>query len=307
MNRAIRQSGIGLIELMISITVGLLVMAGVIQLFASANQNSVTAEGASRIQENIRYALARIGDDIARAGNLGCHSFAARPNGYFTNDLVVAETWDDDFANNFIFGINDDPETGGDAAVLDETDTLLVRYADAASTLEITDVVSSSEFRFADASAVTTNDVVMAGTCSEAHLFQAVVNGNDISMANGTHTISTTESLAFLYTGNTGVHEYYIGGSSCAANAQVDCSLYRRTNGGAGEELVKGVHNMQVEYVIDGATTYHSSADLITNGLNLADIDRVRVTLDFNAEDVTQDGNLLTKTVRRTFSVRNQL
>ncbi len=71
------QSGFGLVELMISVALGLIIMAGVVQLFANSTQSRITAEGASRLQENIRYAMQRIGDDVARAGNMGCLSFAA--------------------------------------------------------------------------------------------------------------------------------------------------------------------------------------------------------------------------------------
>jgi type IV pilus assembly protein PilW len=76
-SKSFKERGLGLVELMVSVTVGLIIMGGVVQLFASSQQTSITAEGVSRLQENIRYAMQRVGEDIYRAGNMGCFSFAA--------------------------------------------------------------------------------------------------------------------------------------------------------------------------------------------------------------------------------------
>ena len=75
--RLVKQSGLSLVELMISITISLVIMGGVLQLYASATRNASSAQGVSRLQENIRYAVARLGNDIARAGNMGCFSLSA--------------------------------------------------------------------------------------------------------------------------------------------------------------------------------------------------------------------------------------
>lgn len=72
-----RQQGIGLVELLVSATIGLIIMLGVTQLFVSSRETSANADAMSRIQENMRYAMQRIGDDIYRAGNMGCMSFVS--------------------------------------------------------------------------------------------------------------------------------------------------------------------------------------------------------------------------------------
>ncbi len=86
-----KQSGIGLIELMISMLIGLFIMAGVVQMFSTTSQNAVVSAGASRIQENSRYVYTRIAEDIAQTGNLGCVSVsnADRGNaGTFMDNLL---------------------------------------------------------------------------------------------------------------------------------------------------------------------------------------------------------------------------
>lgn len=85
------QLGLGLIELMISMLIGLFIMAGVVQMFSTTTQNAVANTGLSRIQENSRYVYARIAEDIAQTGNLGCVSTTVMRdpgNGLFENFFV---------------------------------------------------------------------------------------------------------------------------------------------------------------------------------------------------------------------------
>jgi type IV pilus assembly protein PilW len=132
------QSGLSLVELMVSITLGLLIMAGVVQLFASSSTSSQTVQASARIQENIRYIMTRIGNDIAQAGNLGCYSssVASSVKGSYKNQLdapsvltltniIVPPSIFSNFASPFASGTDGSP--GG---VLPDTDTLMVNYVD---------------------------------------------------------------------------------------------------------------------------------------------------------------------------------
>ncbi|WP_299771488.1 PilW family protein [uncultured Pseudoteredinibacter sp.] len=67
-----RQQGVGLIELMVSVTIGLLIMAGVVQLYLTSVESQRSQEGLSRIQENIRFASNRLNDEGSSSGFLGC-------------------------------------------------------------------------------------------------------------------------------------------------------------------------------------------------------------------------------------------
>jgi type IV pilus assembly protein PilW len=70
------QHGFSIIELMVSITISLLLLAGVVTMFIGSKQSYETTERLSRIQENGRYALDQIVDDLRSAGFQGC----AKPN-----------------------------------------------------------------------------------------------------------------------------------------------------------------------------------------------------------------------------------
>lgn len=65
--------GLSLIELMISIAIGLFILAGMVSIFASSSQSHQELEKASRQIENGRYATQMLRDDIELAGFYGDH------------------------------------------------------------------------------------------------------------------------------------------------------------------------------------------------------------------------------------------
>ncbi|MGH1440961.1 MAG: PilW family protein [Cellvibrionaceae bacterium] len=132
------QLGLGLIELMISMLIGLFIMAGVVQMFSTTTQNAVANTGLSRIQENSRYVYARITEDIAQTGNLGCVSTTVSrdtgdgPENFFANNnlLGLASAAGEPF--DFSSIVNGDQAanaaTNPAGLVAAGTDTFRVRY-----------------------------------------------------------------------------------------------------------------------------------------------------------------------------------
>lgn len=72
MNLRSRMSGLSLIELMIALVIGLVLLLGVIQIFSASRTAAQLSEGASRAQENGRFALDYLARDIRMAGHFGC-------------------------------------------------------------------------------------------------------------------------------------------------------------------------------------------------------------------------------------------
>lgn len=67
-----RQAGLSLIELMISLVIGLILMLGITQIFIASHAASRLSEGVARAQENGRFALDFLERDIRMAGHTGC-------------------------------------------------------------------------------------------------------------------------------------------------------------------------------------------------------------------------------------------
>ena len=67
-----KSQGFTLVELMIAITIGLIILAVLSQVFVSSKQTYRVQEALSRLQENGRYAVDFMGRDIRKAGYAGC-------------------------------------------------------------------------------------------------------------------------------------------------------------------------------------------------------------------------------------------
>lgn len=67
-----RMAGLSLVELMIAMAIGLVVMLGVVQVFAASRESYRLSEGLARVQENSRFALDTLQRELRMAGHFGC-------------------------------------------------------------------------------------------------------------------------------------------------------------------------------------------------------------------------------------------
>ena len=71
---AARQRGLSLIELMISITIGLFLLAGLVGIFVNSSQTSAELTKSAQQLENGRFAMQILSDDISLAGYYGFYA-----------------------------------------------------------------------------------------------------------------------------------------------------------------------------------------------------------------------------------------
>lgn len=65
--------GFSLVELMVAIVIGLIITIGVVQIFSANRATYQLDEGLARAQENGRFAIEFLAQDIRHAGYLGCN------------------------------------------------------------------------------------------------------------------------------------------------------------------------------------------------------------------------------------------
>ena len=380
--------GIGLIELLVSMFIGLFIMAGVVQMVGTTSQNAANSNALSRIQENVRFAFSRIEDDLMRAGNMGCvsssvsydaisnnNSFGGQDpraltnvnrmvDSLLTNDTNRNERYD---YNNLIGGFdiagadrNTDPNANPDTSLsVADTDTFVFRIVDQSSRLLVNSAPDPlGSLQVADAAALAAENVrpfqvVNIANCERSvALMVAEVDGANVTWnttaapdpgSNANQVNSTTEtnfnddnssdaSPIYLYAGETGAYRYYIGtsafgvasGQACNTDGNKQfCALFRVSDGN-GEELVDGVHNMQVTYGVTSinaagneAFIYQTATQINELGDVAADrawnsVDRVRIELQVNSVSNVATGNAadaepLEETYIRTINLFNQL
>ena len=79
-----KQQGFSLIELMVAMVIGLIILLGLVSLFTSSSNLNRAQSGLSVLQENGRYAMMRIKQDIENAGRKHCATVALPSS--FTTD-----------------------------------------------------------------------------------------------------------------------------------------------------------------------------------------------------------------------------
>jgi type IV pilus assembly protein PilW len=84
-----RQAGLSLIELMISITIGLLVLAGMLTLIVGQSRARAEIDKSGRQFENGRYALTILQDDIQHAGYYGQYAGVMTPLSALPNPCSI--------------------------------------------------------------------------------------------------------------------------------------------------------------------------------------------------------------------------
>ncbi len=237
-----RQNGLSLVEMMVAITISLILLAGVIQIFLGSKQSYRLNENMSRIQESGRFAMEFLARDIRMIGYQGCASLdSVQPNiianpapaGGFNNDVVVTGA---DNVNNVIIGT---------LPVRDGTDTINIRRGGGCQARLAGNMTANNANvqLTADPSCFAAGDVLLITDCKDVDIFRAT----NVSQAAGTITIAhasganTTNFLSKAYSTEAFVMKYidftyFLSGET----------LYRDN-----QPLVDGVLDMQVLYGID--------------------------------------------------------
>lgn len=272
-----QQKGISLVELMISITIGLILMTGVVQLFLSSRATFSTQQALARVQESGRLAIDFLSGDIRMAGFTGCGSRRTQLKTTLNDKALLSYKFD--VAVEGVDDVTGNPPAGYPDTALEGTDILVVRSA-SGSSLGIKEM-NDENYVYArytsdaapcgpeqtGSSGICSGDILVVANCNAARVFQAteiVGNestgevriahaagenpGNEITTWGGGDDPSSDESfgqddsqiLQMITT------VYYI-----AEGTSGQPSLWQEVNGLDRQELLEGVQDMQLEYGLD--------------------------------------------------------
>ncbi len=269
LTQAHRQRGFSLVELMVAVTIGLIILAAVSGIFVTSKTTYNTQDNLARLQENARFAIYYLSEDIRRAGFSGCLEDVANvknnlttPTNFFYNASIALEGMDNNSAGNWY--PSNTVLTPTDQRV--GTDAITMRSA-GASNISITQYMppTSAELNL---SAIPTGefaigDIIMVSNCTHADIMQITTvqtaslklqhNPGGGTPGNLTpHTLSTgygpgpPPAKVMKFTSRT----YYVM-NRANADGTITPVLVRQDNGGAVQELIEGVENMQISYGID--------------------------------------------------------
>ncbi len=267
-NQIKHQQGLTLVELMVAMVLSLFLIAGVMQVYLSNTQAYRMTEASSRVQENARFAFRFLTKDIRMAGYQGCAGQAMtvtntlNGNASFLYDFEVALEGFEAGGNEWSPSINaaiTNPLAGSD---------IIVIRGMFGSGAEITGQPSNSAdcnnyssytavLKISNANSLSDGDIVIAGNCTRASIFQITqINngGNIVHNTGGARSPgNSTKDLAACYAGNGQLQKITTTAFYIRNNPANIPSLYRKDISNAAavaQELVEGVESMDITYGI---------------------------------------------------------
>lgn len=299
--------GVSLIEIMISLTIGLIIIAGIGYAYLGSKQSFRTQDALSRMQEGARIAFELMAKDIRMAGFTGCP-----PNTAASGDINVLSNvtvWYKNLLGQPLVGYEKTSGawsafpagvTGVVGSVI-AGDALTVLHADTDNSYIVSSHdAGSSQFTLTANAKIKQGAILIAAEsdCSRTAIFQNSDDddddGDDIVIHGSSgevpeFALGSPSGTSYPFTANSRLYPlsavtYYIGD----VNNDGEPSLFRETLDASGgnpattaEELVEGVQDMQLLYGEDTLDAV-DKVDVYRTANNVADWTRViaiRVTL----------------------------
>jgi type IV pilus assembly protein PilW len=303
-----RQKGFTLIELMLSMSLGLILLIGIFNVLLINLQSYRVQASVSRIQEVGRHVLEELAINIRNSGHRGC----VRGNANFVSWL------NSNYFSNFnqaVVGYN--AEVSGWSTTLPNelgtvsagTDVLSIAGAieiDAVIAEAMTDPLDTTiKVRESQASFVS-GDLVIFSDCLTSDLFEtggstsdgagnAVIANN---VTTGTQPGNTAQPMTKAYDAGDHIYRHLVTSYFVAASGQgTGNALWRRVGTRPAEELVEGVDQLQIEFAVDTNGDGAVDSYVAPGAANLNQIIAARVFLLLRSLD-----NLAVDADTRTFT-----
>lgn len=291
--------GLSLIELMIAILIGLLVSAAAVSMFISNRQVYRAAESLGRIQENLRVSFELMAHDVREAGGNPCDASTGSDAPPFYNLVTdfASNWWSNLGAGGGVVSYNDGALGGTHAG----SDAIEVLYSEDSGARSLDTQASPSAAIALNAAAANLQNgqLVLACDFRQSALFAASLSGTSLTAPTG--LLSTFRKNTII--ADLKAQRWYV-----ADNNNGGRSLFRRqlviSGGvpgvGAAEEIIDGVDNMQLQYLVGNAW--------VDGAANLSGARAVQVTLDLegNEANVGTDGQPLRRTLTHTIALRSR-
>lgn len=325
---AARERGFGLVELMVSLALGLLVVGGATVMFTATRQASASTENLSRIQESVRTSYDLMVREVREAGGTPCDAQLLVAN-VLNNAQGATPTW---------WAAWGEPLRGFDGATAFDgvavgtavaervagTAALVVRNVTSVDGLAVAmhDNAAASFTLNKTNHGVLAGDLMMVCNYGQAAVFE-VSNANqatttvvhntgagapgNCSKGLGIPTVCSAVGTTYQFKPNAHVGRlsaaaWYIGNNGRTGTG--GRSLYRVTRTGT-EEVADGVRDMQLTFLIAGSNDYVAATAVADWTLVRA----VRFNVSYEGPDAgvstTGTGQRLVRNVAFTVNFRN--
>jgi type IV pilus assembly protein PilW len=289
--------GFSLVELMVAMAISLLLLMGVVALFVSSRASYETTERLSRVQENGRFALDQMTNDVRAAGFQGCSRAVntsrrvdyainrLNNSGWLTWNFGVTTQGFEGASGSFVpaldaatIGLSPAPNVGGDVLVL----RIPRREAQTMYTVNATTATGALEVANVTPAPFAVGDTVMVTDCEARAWFSVTsYSAGVIGHAAGGASTKSPGNIdgdlfhpfrAYSHIVPVDTIVYYLAPSTQFPGADpVRLSLWRRTgNAAVSDEIADGIDRLEVQYGVESAgTVSYVDASAVTNWDNV--------------------------------------
>ena len=290
------QQGLSLIELMVGITLSLLLILGVTQIFLTSKNTYSSNQALSAVQESGRFAVELMARDIRNAGYRGqCLQLV-------TNHI--------DDAEDAVWALNDEPIQGWeeskpdfiDKDIAEGTDVIFVQFATGGVDVEgdALNDVDVETISFSDGTApASIDDVLLISDGLGCDLFRAD------SSADGEITKDSDINWSHAYTDSFEILSFESVAYYVAEDGNGVPTLHRsrfnyELDDEDAEELVPGITSLNIRYGVGSNKIVNEYVDA-SSVTNWGNVYAVRLTL------VTESASGLQREFTTTVGLRNRL
>ena len=325
-----KQTGLTLIELMISMVLGLMLLAGVSSLFQANKQTFQSNQSLSQIQESVRTTFGILSRELRQTGYTKCG------NGNNVASILNSTANENLYKWRGIYGVDKNVAlapivtgTGVGERVAD-TSAILVQglqelgYSVAKHDTTGQFILNGSTMPFQ------VNDILMVCDYSQASIFQVnAVSGNKLSYTKASANPGNCQlglglpggcantPFYIAYSPNSSIERlvssiWYIGNNG--RTEEGGRSLYRMRLANQGqvltEEVVAGITGLDIDYHLKDKNSWNTAAEVtaITNGWQQVDGLKLRLSVisaNSNVGGNRNDGRLQ-RTFTQTIALRNR-
>jgi len=338
-SHAKRQTGLTLVEILIALVISMFLLGGIVQVYLANKSSYRFTEAVARIQENGRYSIEVMTQDLRMAGFFGCALFDPEDPENIVNNLDPNGPGYDPALYDFVLaGVIEGTE--GDGMNGSDSVTLRGSKPGQLNVVPPFNVDTSAAIFINSNDVLQPDDIVMISNCRGADIFQIT----------NTTTSPTSNKMAVVHNTGTGAPGNYNPDNCKGGNAHCfsqsygsDAAIFRlqtvtysvapgasgepalwRSQDGVNQELIEGVEELQVLYGLDSDDDdFPNQFVTIDNVPDTFDIVSVRLMLmvrsnqDFLAEGnqtYSFNGNTVTAADRRlrqefttTIALRNRV
>lgn len=208
MNRVVdcrASRGLSMVELLVALALGLIITAAVLQMFLASKTTYRMQEALARVQENGRFAIGQLANDIRMAGYMGCGNIDRMQVNIIADPPSDYEFSSTDILSGVENFSSSDSWPSSIRRPLNGSDLFEIRRASSAGLKVIPEHTSNANIKVQGDHGFSQHDILFVTDCSSGDVFK-VSNNPKGNGQQGTLThannVNTDNRLSKLYGGD---------------------------------------------------------------------------------------------------------